>query len=59
KSGEGHGLFSSKLAQFYNLNGIKKTPIKEYNKNIVVYHDASDLNSIVLLKIKQILNDFI
>ncbi|HCL5267838.1 TPA: LysR family transcriptional regulator, partial [Salmonella enterica] len=55
KSGEGHGLFSSKLAQFYNLNGIKKTPIKEYNKNIVVYHDASDLNSIVLLKIKQIL----
>ncbi|EGV2164792.1 LysR family transcriptional regulator, partial [Salmonella enterica] len=28
-------------------------------KNIVVYHDASDLNSIVLLKIKQILNDFI
>ncbi|EBO4433731.1 LysR family transcriptional regulator, partial [Salmonella enterica] len=52
-------LFSSKLAQFYNLNGIKKTPIKEYNKNIVVYHDASDLNSIVLLKIKQILNDFI
>ncbi|EBI4066470.1 LysR family transcriptional regulator, partial [Salmonella enterica] len=59
KNGEGHSLFSSKLAQFYNLNGIKKTPIKEFNKNLIVYHDAADLNSTALLKIKQILNDFI
>ncbi|ECZ4636654.1 LysR family transcriptional regulator, partial [Salmonella enterica] len=44
---------------FYNLNGIKKTPIKEFNKNLIVYHDAADLNSTALLKIKQILNDFI
>ncbi|EDT1450684.1 LysR family transcriptional regulator, partial [Salmonella enterica subsp. diarizonae] len=59
KNGDGHALLTNKLAQYYNLNGIKKTPIKEYNSRLVIYHDASVLDSRPLLKLKQILNDFI